>query len=192
MEQHNTPGSRQKRAYSLRNFRILVVEDYVFMADLISTMLREFGVGNIVQTINSNEAKEVLLIFNSDRGSTMPIDLVLTDWLMPGGDGIDLLRWMRGHRMNGIKFLPAILCSAYTSEDIVVAARDNGANEALVKPVSAEKLARRILHVIDNPRPFVKTVNFFGPDRRRKIVEIVGEDRRKRKAEEIKEFHERI
>jgi len=44
--------------------------------------------------------------------------------------------------------------------------------------------------VVDNPRPFIKISDFFGPDRRRKDVKIQGEDRRKAKAEEVKQFHE--
>ena len=180
-------------AYSLKNFRILAVEDYPFMADLISSMLREFGVGHIIQAINNQEAKEVLTMFNSESSNSRnAVDIVITDWLMPEGDGPELLKWIRNHRKAQIKFLPTILCSAYASEDIVRMARDVGANEALVKPVSAIKMARRILHVVDNPRPYVKAPSFFGPDRRRREGKFKGEDRRKMKAEEIRQNHEQI
>jgi two-component system chemotaxis response regulator CheY len=184
-------SAKQKKAYSLRNFRVLIVEDYEFMADLMVSMLREVGVGHIMHAIDAREAQEMLLLFNSDRGQS-PIDVVVTDWLMPGGDGLGLLRWMRDHRFNGIKFMPAVLCSAYVSEETVNAARDNGANESLAKPISAQKMADRILHVIDNPRPFVKAPNFFGPERRRKEEKFKGAEKRKKTAEHIKEFHERL
>ena len=111
---------------------------------------------------------------------------------MPGGDGPELLKWMRDHAKSSIKFLPAILCSAYASEDVVKTARDSGANEALVKPVSAISLAQRILYVVDNPRPYVRTPNFFGPDRRRRELKFPGEERRKTKSENIKEHHEQL
>lgn len=193
------PGGQQvkqrgrSQAYSLKSFRVLAVEDYPFMADLISTMLREFGVGHIVQAINIQEAKEVLTLFNSESADPRnAIDIVITDWLMPDGDGPELLKWIREHRKAQIKFLPTILCSAYASEDVVKVARDSGANEALVKPVSAIKMARRMLHVVDNPRPYIKAPNFFGPDRRRRKERFEGEDRRKMKAEEIKQNHEQL
>lgn len=183
--------TKQGQAYSLKNFRILAVEDYPFMADLISSMLREFGVGHIMQAVNSQEAREILTLFNSEsQDERNAIDIVIADWLMPDGDGTELLKWIREHRKSSIKFLPTILCSAYASEDVVVMARDGGANEALVKPVSAIKLAKRILHVVDNPRPYIKAPNFFGPDRRRKESKRDGEDRRKTQVGEIKEFHE--
>lgn len=195
----HVPSSQQvkqrakSQAYSLRNFRVLAVEDYPFMADLISTMLREFGVGHIVQAIDNQEAKEVLTLFNSESADPRnAIDIVIVDWLMPNGDGPELLKWIRDHRKAQIKFLPTILCSAYASEDIVKMARDSGANEALVKPVSAIKMAKRILHVVDNPRPYIKAPNFFGPDRRRREEKFEGADKRKTKAEEIKQFHEQL
>jgi hypothetical protein len=48
-----------------------------------------------------------------------------------------------------------------------MAARDAGVTEFLVKPLSAKALYERILSVVLHPRPFVRTKNYFGPDRRR-------------------------
>lgn len=184
------PGMKSQ-AYTLKSFRILAVEDFPFMADLIATMLREFGVGNIVQAVSGSEAKEVLTLFNSESADPRnAIDIVIIDWLMPDGDGPGLMKWIRDHRKAQIKFLPTILCSAYVSEDVVKMARDSGANEALVKPVSAIKMAQRILHVVDNPRPYIKAPDFFGPDRRRREEKFEGQERRKMRAEEIVQNHE--
>ncbi|MCM2342987.1 MAG: response regulator [Alphaproteobacteria bacterium] len=185
-------GNKQKKAYSLSAFRVLIVEDYPFMADLMSTMLREFGVGNIIQASSGNEGREMISLFNSDEGARNKIDIVLMDWLMPDGDGLELLRWIRGHRKDSIRFLPSVLCSAYTSEQVVSVGRDNGANEVLVKPVSAQKLASRLLYVIDKPRPFLRAPGFFGPDRRRRNEAYKGDERRIAKAEDIKQFNERL
>jgi len=190
----NAPQSqRQKQAYALSSFRILIAEDYPFMSDLMSTMLKEFGVGYVLHAVSGAEAKEMLMLFNSESAdSRNAVDIVIVDWLMPEGDGPDLIKWIREHRKNTVKFLPVILCSAYASEDVVRVARDTGANEALVKPLSAEKLAKRILYVVDNPRSFIKSPDFFGPDRRRKEQAFEGDDRRKMQTEAIKEHHEQI
>ncbi len=180
-----------RKTYSLHQFRILVADDFGFMADLMSSMLREFGVGSMMIAESGNDAMDLLRIANADAGSRNHVDIALVDWLMPNGNGIDLLHWIRTHKKPSIKFLPVIFISAYTSEDVVIAARDNGANEAMVKPISAEALAKRILHVIDHPRPFVKAPGFFGPDRRRKEKRFEGEDKRVTDAETIKVNHER-
>lgn len=162
------------------------------MADLMSSMLREFGVGNIVQAASGNEAKEMIMLFNGDDMSRNKIDVVLMDWLMPHGDGLELLKWIRSHKNDSVRFLPSVLCSAYASEDVVTVGRDNGANEVLVKPISATKLASRLLHVIDKPRPFLKAPHFFGPDRRRRGDEYKGAERRVNTEEDVKQFHERL
>ncbi len=180
--------------YSLGAFTILIVEDYPFMAHLMATMLREFGVGKVLMANSADEAKRMLAMFNSDAGARDPVDIVIVDWLMPeeGGDGVALMDWVRGHKKDAVKFLPMILCSAYTNEEVVISGRDHGASEVMVKPIAAQKLARRILHVIDHPRPFIKAPDFFGPDRRRKVQAFNGEEKRKMNPEEIKESHEQV
>ena len=47
-------------------------------------------------------------------------------------------------------------------------ARNAGVNEVLAKPISAQNLYGRVLSVIENPRPFVRSSDYFGPDRRRR------------------------
>jgi hypothetical protein len=61
--------------------------------------------------------------------------------------------------------------------------------EFLAKPISAKSLYERILNVVANPRPFIKTKSYFGPDRRRNVnSSYVGPERRKGgKAEVIRQ-----
>lgn len=180
--------------YSLKNFTVLLVDDYEFMQDLCAMMLRAFGVGGIMVCNSGTEAIELLTITQSQarNNSVKGIDLILTDWMMPNGSGVELIDWVRNHQSDQIRFTPIMLLSAFTSEDIVGVSRDHGASEALVKPISAEKMAARILAMIDNPRPFVKTATFFGPDRRRKTVPRKDEDRRKMSAEQVVQHNERL
>lgn len=180
--------------YSLKNFTILLVDDYEFMQHLCASMLRAFGVGGIMVCNSGAEAIELLTITQSQarNNSVKGIDLILTDWMMPDGSGIELIDWVRNHKSDQIRFTPIMLLSAFTSEDIVGIARDHGANESLVKPISAEKMATRILAMIDNPRPFVKTATFFGPDRRRKIIPWKGGERRVMSSEQVVQHNERL
>ena len=49
----------------------------------------------------------------------------------------------------------------------VLEARDSGVNEILAKPISIKSLHSRLVSIIEQPRPFVKSKNYFGPCRRR-------------------------
>lgn len=186
MEQSQDKPPPGKKAYDLGHFRILIVEDSQFISNLLSSCLSEMGVKKVLQAADNREAKDKVLTYNA-MSSPQNIDIVLLDWLMPDGKGSELLQWMRKHKSPTIKFLPVVVCSAYTSTDIVFESRDAGTNEILVKPVSADKIAKRILYVIDHPRPYVQSPNFIGPDRRRKSVPYEGEERRVNKPEVISE-----
>lgn len=163
-----TGGAAGQKAYNLNGLRILVVEDFPFMADLMSAMLREFNVGKILSMCQIEEAQKALTTYNVDTPQNQHIDLVMTDLFPPRDEGLQLMRWIRGHKKDSVRFIPVLFCTAHTTQQVVTKGRDVGATEILMKPVSAEKLAHRLLHIIDNPRPYVKAPDFFGPDRRRK------------------------
>lgn len=150
------------------------------MQTLVSSMLKTFGVGDIVVCSDASEAEELLTIMQARTQSRYinSVDIVLTDWLMPNGDGKDLLKWVRHNEKDSIRFLPIVVISGYTTEKLTHIARDLGANETLVKPISGTTLASRICSVIDHPRPFIKAPHFFGPDRRRQDIPYTGENRR--------------
>ena len=81
-------------------------------------------------------------------------------------------------------------CNVTGFLNMLVAARDAGITEFLAKPVSSKALYQRIVSVIANPRPFIKTKTYFGPDRRRNINPgaYTGPERRKGgKAETIRQ-----
>lgn len=182
-----TPENKQPIAYDLSNFTVMVVEDSVYMVSLISSMLKAFGVGDIMECHDSREAVEVLTVTQARTKSRFitHVDIVLTDWLMSNGSGHDLLKWIRSHPKDAVRFMPVIVVSGYTTEKLVAQARDLGANETLVKPVSAKGLAQRICNVIEVPRPFINVETYFGPDRRRQDVQIPHPNRRVTKAEEV-------
>jgi DNA-binding response OmpR family regulator len=81
---------------------------------------------------------------------------------------------------NANPFVPIIMLTGHTEKQRVTAARDAGITEFLAKPISAKALYQRIVNVVANPRPFIKTKTYFGPDRRRAInPNYVGPERRK-------------
>ena len=183
-------NSDHEQIYDLSAFKVLTVDDFSFITDLLASSLKELGVGKVIRADDGEKAKNLILQSNGIESGNS-IDVLVLDWLMPGMSGKQLLEWIRNHEKESIKFLPVIVCSAYTSNDLVQKARDCGANEVMVKPVSADKLAKRIQHVVDNPRPYIRSPDFFGPNRRRKKEPFPGDEKRINKDEDIKQSYEK-
>jgi len=179
--------TKQDQPYDLSNLSILIIEDSIYMQNLTTQMLKIFGVGEIMTCSSVQEAKDLLTAVQASKKSRYlkSIDIVLLDWLMPHENGDVLLQWIRSHHNDFIKYLPVVVVSGYTTEYIAVRARDLGAHESMIKPISGKGIASRICSVIDAPRPFIKAPQFFGPDRRRKNVPYELTERRIIKTEEI-------
>jgi two-component system, chemotaxis family, chemotaxis protein CheY len=166
--------------YDLRRLSVLLVEDSSFMRELMVALLDNLEVGEVTTAQNGEQAiSELLLSTNNGIDSNSSFDVIISDWAMKPMSGLDLLKWVRGNDNEGIKFMPFIMFTAYSTADWVCTARDWGATEFLTKPVSAHAVAQRLLHVIERPRPFIRTYDYFGPDRRRKSLPYHGPDRRK-------------
>jgi two-component system chemotaxis response regulator CheY len=108
---------------------------------------------------------------------TLMPDIVLADW-SPSCDGLALLNRIRQDPASANCFAPVIITSAYTGEGDVVTARDGGISEFLAKSVSARTLYKRIARIVCESQPFVRADHFFGPDRRRRAIDLGHPDRR--------------
>lgn len=139
---------------------ILVADPSPYMVKILRAMLRGFGVARIREASDGAEALEEL--------KTNLIDIVIVDYALTTLNGIELTELLRGDEKNANRFVPIIMVSAYTEKWRVEECRDAGATEFLRKPFSASELYDRMLEVINNPRPFVRSARYFGPDRRRR------------------------
>lgn len=146
--------------YKFDKLSVLVVEDNAPMLEVVVNSLKLLGVGRVFQARNGDAGYQVFL---KERP-----DVVITDWEMEPVDGLELVEWMRRHASSPKRNVPVIMMTGYAATARVSAARDQGVTEFLVKPFTANELARRIAYVIDAPRDFVETNEFFGPDRRRR------------------------
>lgn len=182
--------THNRRAYDLKGLKILILEEFQFMADLMSSVLKEFHVGQVHATCDFTEAKRMLEEHNIKLGEKSRIDLIITDLLPPKNEGLQFISWVRSHPKESISFLPVLFCSTHTSMKTVLAGRDSGADEIMVKPMTAEKMAQRLSHIIDLPRPYVRTPVFFGPDRRRQEKEYNGSNKRAQEQDNIKVTYE--
>jgi CheY-like chemotaxis protein len=150
--------------------KALVVEDNQHFRLLISTVLHTLGVQQVEEARDGADALRRLQNFAAD--------FVIADWKMEPMDGIGFAHKIRRSIESPNPFLPIIMVTGYSEAALVAEARDAGVNEFLPKPISARSLVARITSVISNPRPFVRTPDYFGPDRRRSLQPFSGADRR--------------
>jgi len=157
--------------YRFDRLKILVVDDNVHMRKLVTTILQAFGVTQLFEAENGERAWTALREHNPD--------ILVVDWVMPGMSGLDLVQMIRTDPQAPNPFLPVIMLTGHAAVEHVRTARDCGINEFIAKPVSAKTLMSRMVSVIENPRPFVRTTGYFGPCRRRRgAIEYRGPERR--------------
>ncbi|MBV6631694.1 MAG: response regulator [Alphaproteobacteria bacterium] len=168
--------------YDLTGLRVLVVDDSEFMRDLMSQIFEELGCKHVIGVEDGQQAiNEINLTVDDEQGGDDKLfDAVFSDWAMEPMDGLRLLQWVRSHPNPEIRFMPFIMVSAYSTLDWVITARDAGVSEFLTKPVSVKQLVSRLTSIIERPRAFVKSGDYFGPDRRRRSANFSGPDRRVR------------
>lgn len=165
--------------YSFDGLCILVADDNRFVRSIVVTILKALGVGRVLQAENGEEAQAFLEVSAAMHGDAREVDIIMSDHLMEPGSGLDLLRFVRSHESEKVKFIPFIMMSGDADRKAVTDARDAGVTEYLAKPMSVIGVATKLLAVIDRPRAFIRTPDYFGPDRRRQRLPYEGPDKRK-------------
>ncbi|MGH8214877.1 MAG: chemotaxis response regulator CheY [Rhodanobacteraceae bacterium] len=124
-----------------KNLKILVVDDFSTMRRIIRNLLGELGFG----AANIREAEDGTAALAALRAGG--IDLVVTDWNMPGMTGIDLLRAIRADAE--LKSLPVLMVTAENTREQIIAAAQAGVNGYIVKPFTAATLSDKIERVFE-------------------------------------------
>lgn len=151
--------------------KILLVDDNPHMRMLLTQILRAIDIRQIYEASDGAEALQVMRTHN--------IDIVFTDLTMQPLDGIDFVRLLRNSPDSPNQMAPVIMITGHSTVRRVAEARDAGVNEILAKPVTVRGVLSRISEVIENPRPFLRTQDYFGPERRRRAdPDYMGEMRR--------------
>lgn len=158
--------------FNFKRLNVLVAEDTAPMRDLICGVLDNLDVGFVYTAAEGHKAFEVF-----QRESN---DIIIADWQMDGMNGLDLTKEVRNNPLSPNRLVPIILVTGYSAMSRVGKARDVGVTEFLVKPFSANDMAKRLAYVINKPRDFIDAPDYFGPDRRRHVnPEFKGPYRRK-------------
>jgi two-component system chemotaxis response regulator CheY len=140
--------------------KVLLVDDNQHMRILLAEILRAIGAKNVFE---ANDGGEALAVLRRE-----PIDIVMTDLSMQPLDGIDFVRLVRNAKDSPNPMIPVIMITGHSTLRRVGEARDVGVNEFLAKPVTARGVIDRITRIVEQPRSYIRSDDYFGPDRRRR------------------------
>jgi two-component system chemotaxis response regulator CheY len=122
-----------------KNMKILVVDDFSTMRRIIKNLLKDLGFANIQEADDGNTALPML-----QQGD---FDFVVTDWNMPGMQGIDLLRAIRADA--NLKHIPVLMVTAEAKKEQIVAAAQAGVNGYVIKPFTAGTLKEKLAKIFE-------------------------------------------
>lgn len=120
------------------NMPILIVDDYKTMLRVLRNFLRQLNFGNVEEATDGSMALQKLR--QQDFG------FVISDWNMEPMTGMQLLREVRAD--DKLKHLPFIMITAESKSENVVAAKQAGVSNYIVKPFSAETLKSKMTSVL--------------------------------------------
>lgn len=164
-------GPREITPATLKQLRILIVDPNAYLRGVVADAMRRLQVVNIAGAASAMEAFTIARIFKPD--------LVIVDWDAGKMSGLEFTREVRRGSSGMPREIPIILLSAAIDQEQLLAARQAGINEFLLKPISAQTILSRIEEVILKPRRFIVSRHYVGPCRRRRDdPEYIGPWRR--------------
>ncbi len=119
---------------------ILIVDDYKTMLRIIRNLLKQLGFENVDDAGDGSQALQKL--------REKPYGLVISDWNMEPMTGLQLLREVRSDKK--LAAVPFIMITAESKTENVVAAKEAGVNNYIVKPFNAATLKSKLVSVLGN------------------------------------------
>lgn len=115
------------------NSKVLIVDDEFAIRDMLRMAL-EIADFKCIEAENIQDAHSLVV---DERP-----DIVLLDWMLPGGSGLELLRRLK--RNDTTAEIPVIMLTAKTAEDNIIQGLDVGADDYITKPFAPRELIARI------------------------------------------------
>ena len=122
-----------------KDMRILIVDDFSTMRRIVKNLLRDLGFNNTQEADDGQTALPMLKTGN--------FDFLVTDWNMPGMDGLSLLKAVRSD--DNLKDMPVLMVTAEAKREQIVIAAQAGVNGYVVKPFTAVTLKEKIEKIFE-------------------------------------------
>ena len=128
-----------------KRLTMMVIDDELFIRNLVARMLRDLGIGEVLM---ANDGADALMKIAAESGR---LNLVICDLEMPGMDGFDFVRTLRGHADRVLARLPVLILTGHAEQENVEMAIKLGIHGFVAKPVSLKVLESRIVKALKDP-----------------------------------------
>ena len=122
-----------------KDMKILIVDDFSTMRRIVKNLLRDLGFNN---TSEADDGQTALPMLKSGG-----FDFLVTDWNMPGMDGLTLLKEVRAD--ENLCEMPVLMVTAEAKREQIVVAAEAGVNGYVVKPFTAITLKEKINKIFE-------------------------------------------
>lgn len=129
--------------------RFIVIDDALHIRKIIKAVCLSMGVGEVVEASDGRNALELLKSkkhMGKKKTARRNFDLIICDWMMPEMSGFDLLKIVRND--NLLKNIPFLMVTAEHERDMVLKAIEEGVNDYIVKPFTADVLEAKVKKVL--------------------------------------------
>ena len=121
-----------------KNINILIVDDYKTMLRIIHSLLTQLGFNNIDEASDGSMAIRMI--------KEKKYELIISDWNMKPMTGIELLKNVRAN--ENIKNTPFLMITAESKIENIMAAKQAGVSNYIVKPFNAETLKTKLISIL--------------------------------------------
>lgn len=137
--------------------KIILAEPKSSLRKIYLEVLKGLGCRDIIETGNIKDVHTAL-----EEGG---VDLLVGDTTLPEGDMSEVVNQVRHGQIGDNPFIIAMVLVSESDKDLIKRVIDSGADDILMKPLSAAQLRARLLTFSSGRRPFVVTSDYIGPDR---------------------------
>ncbi|CAA7624799.1 response regulator [Magnetospirillum sp. SS-4] len=130
---------------AFKRLTVMVVDDEMFIRNLIARMLRDLGIGEVQMANDGGDA------LGKARAIAGRLDLVVCDLEMPEMDGFAFVRALRRESDRALSCLPVLILTGHAEQENVEMAVRLGIHGFIAKPVSLNVLESRIVKALNAP-----------------------------------------
>jgi len=127
-----------------QKMRVIVVDDVAADRLMVKTMLNKMHIKDVTE---ANDVKEAIFKIQTAQQFKKPFHLILSNWMMPGITGLQLLERIRAEASSSN--VPVIMITGLADRDSVVQSISSGVTDFLIKPVTKDNLEKKITALIE-------------------------------------------